>query len=230
LTAFESNLQNLYGKEGKRWLDGLPNRVDELSITYRLTNLKPFQNLSYNYVAHGHQGDRPVVLKIGFDKAAIHKEVEALCCFKDFGVVELIVSGDDFLLMERALSGVSLKTYFPEFDDKAINHTAAVIKRLHQACIPTQHTFPHIKDWLSTLDSDLDIPTDYLKNTRKIRDHLLETSRGDVLLHGDLHHENILQMSDGWVAIDPKGVLGETLFDVAAFIRNPIQEILLNPI
>ena len=52
------------------------------------------------------------------------------------------------------------------------------------------------------------------------------TSSKPVLLHGDLHHDNILQNGDGWVVIDPKGVIGEPAYEVAAFIRNPIPGLL----
>ena len=46
------------------------------------------------------------------------------------------------------------------------------------------------------------------------------------MLHGDLHHDNILQNGDDWVVIDPKGVIGEPAYEVAAFIRNPMPELL----
>lgn len=42
------------------------------------------------------------------------------------------------------------------------------------------------------------------------------------LLHGDLQHYNILLDDDrGWVAIDPKGVVAEVEFELAAGLRNP---------
>jgi streptomycin 6-kinase len=42
-----------------------------------------------------------------------------------------------------------------------------------------------------------------------------------VLLHGDLHHENMLQGSDGeWKAIDPQGVIGPLFFETGRFIEN----------
>lgn len=47
-----------------------------------------------------------------------------------------------------------------------------------------------------------------------------------VLLHGDLHHDNTLQNDDSWIVIDPKGVIGEPAYEVAAFIRNPIPQLL----
>ena len=45
-------------------------------------------------------------------------------------------------------------------------------------------------------------------------------SDGDELLHGDLHHDNILAAGDAWLAIDPKGVLGEPAYEVGALLRN----------
>ena len=44
------------------------------------------------------------------------------------------------------------------------------------------------------------------------------------MLHGDLHHHNILKSSienDAWIVIDPKGVIGEPACEVSAFLRNP---------
>ena len=100
------------------------------------------------------------------------------------------------------------------------------MKKLHTVNIPKDHTFPHIKDWLAALDNDWSIPHDFLQKAKKLRDELLQTSKLDVLLHGDLHHDNILQDADGWLVIDPKGVIGEPAYEVAAFIRNPMLELL----
>ncbi|MBM4212078.1 MAG: streptomycin phosphotransferase, partial [Gammaproteobacteria bacterium] len=84
----------------------------------------------------------------------------------------------------------------------------------------------HIKDWLKALDKDWNIPNHYLQIARQLRDQLLKTAALDVLLHGDLHHDNILLNGDNWLVIDPKGVIGEPAYQVAAFIRNPIPELM----
>ena len=48
-----------------------------------------------------------------------------------------------------------------------------------------------------------------------------------VLLHGDLHHDNILAAQRApWLAIDPKGLLGEPAYETAAFLSNPLPRIL----
>jgi streptomycin 6-kinase len=42
-----------------------------------------------------------------------------------------------------------------------------------------------------------------------------------MLLHGDLHHDNILLAEDGtYKIIDPKGVVGDPVFDVSRFVLN----------
>ena len=45
-----------------------------------------------------------------------------------------------------------------------------------------------------------------------------------MLLHGDLQHYNVLfSRNRGWVAIDPKGVVGELEYEVGALLRNPVE-------
>ncbi|WP_341788905.1 MULTISPECIES: aminoglycoside phosphotransferase family protein [unclassified Rickettsia] len=51
-----------------------------------------------------------------------------------------------------------------------------------------------------------------------MRDKLLERTEPQTLLHGDLHHDNILQNGKQWVAIDPKGVIGYPINEIWAFI------------
>jgi streptomycin 6-kinase len=226
MTAFESNIINIYGEKGRRWLDHLPRLVAKIEVGYGLSNLKPVKNLSYNYVLTGFQGSKAVILKSGLDIDGFKGEAAALMAFSGFGVVERLSENNGLLLRECAVPGVSLKSHFPEKDDEAINITENVIKRLHKAPIPSTHAFPHVKDWLAVLDSDLKIPAQTLQKARELRDQLLKTAGPDVLLHGDLHHDNILQNGDDWVVIDPKGVIGEPAYEVAAFTRNPIPELL----
>jgi streptomycin 6-kinase len=48
-----------------------------------------------------------------------------------------------------------------------------------------------------------------------------------VLLHADLHHWNILSSQRGcWLAIDPKGVVGEPAYETGAWLRNPFPQLL----
>jgi streptomycin 6-kinase len=59
---------------------------------------------------------------------------------------------------------------------------------------------------------------------------LLADPRDPVVLHGDLHHDNVLDGAErGWLVIDPKGLLGERGFEYANLFRNPDAEIALSP-
>ena len=46
----------------------------------------------------------------------------------------------------------------------------------------------------------------------------------EVVLHGDLHHDNILSSGDGWLAIDPKGVLGDPAWEVGPYLYNNLPD------
>lgn len=46
-----------------------------------------------------------------------------------------------------------------------------------------------------------------------------------VFLHGDLHHDNILKNDGQWLAIDPKGIIGDPAFEIAAFDFMYITEL-----
>ncbi|WP_316354861.1 aminoglycoside phosphotransferase family protein [Candidatus Trichorickettsia mobilis] len=226
MKVFEQNIINLYFDVGKQWLADLPKLIVQVEATYELLDLKPVENLSYNYVLSGFQGSKAIILKLGLDIDGFKREAAALMALQGFGVVQVLAESNGLLLQMRASPGVSLKSYSPENDDEAINVMANVIKRLHKAPIPHAHTFPHIKDWLAALDKDWSIPAQYLQKAKRLRDNLLKTSAKEILLHGDLHHDNILKNGDDWVVIDPKGVIGEKAYEVAAFIRNPMPELL----
>ena len=69
------------------------------------------------------------------------------------------------------------------------------------------------------------MPKIYLDKARIIRDSILKNALPDALLHGDLHHDNILQNGDEFIAIDPKGVIGSPSYEVCKFIINPEDDI-----
>lgn len=226
MRSFHSNIISIHGEKGKTWLQDLPDLVAQKASEFYLSDLKPFSNLTHNYLLSGFQGDTTIILKLTLDDEALKQEAFALKCFEDYGAVKVLVEKNGMLLLERAMPGTSLKNYFPNKEQESINIACKLMKRLHQASIPKTHNFPHIRDWLLALDKDWDIPHEYLEKARILARELLKTAAPDVLLHGDLHHDNILQNDETWVVIDPKGVIGEPAYEAAAFIRNPMLELL----
>lgn len=228
MNPFEQNITHLYGQKGQQWLADLPKLVAQIAAIYGLSDLKPLKNLSYSYVLSGFQNEKPIILKLSLDVDGLKQEAKALKAFFGLGVVEVILEKNGLLLQEQAISGISLTSYFPQKEEEAIHITANIIKRLQKAPMPRAPIFPHIKDWLSVLDQNWNIPASFLQKARKLRDRLLRTATQEVLLHGDLHHHNILQKEAHWIVIDPKGVTGDPTYEVAAFIRNPMPELMLH--
>lgn len=224
-SQFKTNIINIYGEIGKTWLLDLPKIISKIANENDLSNLKPLNNLTYNYVLAGLRGKQPIILKLSPDIKKLNHESFSLRAFANFGAVKILNQQDGVLILEQAIPGISLKSYFPTKESEAIEITCNVIKKLHQAPI-SKKKMPHIKDWLAALDREQNIPPNYLKKAQKLKDELIKTSTKQVLLHGDLHHDNIVQNGNRWLIIDPKGVIGEQAYEVSAFIRNPLQELL----
>ncbi|MBS0236688.1 MAG: phosphotransferase [Proteobacteria bacterium] len=228
--TFVKNTTNIYGANGEEWLGKLPQLTIEIAAKYGLSQLTPVSNLSYNYVLKGLQDQREIVLKIGLDPEALAREAAALRAFAGHGTVSVVASEPGIVLLAQAMPGESLTSYFPGKDDEAIKIVSVLMKRLHQAPITTSTVFNSIEQWLSALDQECkEIAAPYLAKARSLRDKLLATSSGPVLLHGDLHHDNILSNGQDWLVIDPKGVVGDPVYEVAAFIRNPMPKLLEHP-
>ena len=253
MTVFENNIINIYGEYGRAWLSGLPQLVGMIAFEYDLSDLKPVSNLSYNYVLSGSHGAQSIILKLSPDIEGLNREAAARLAFAGSSAAKVLAVNDGMLILECAVPGDSLKSYFPIKDDEAVLIACDAIKSINLIYNRSRAApkgdgfssvidlstraprFPHIKDWLVTLDVGSKLTgyrnwgmlVTYLKKAKLLRDNLLETQDKPILLHGDLHHDNILQHGTTWVVIDPKGVIGEMAYEVAAFLRNPIPELIV---
>lgn len=226
MNLFENNISSIYQKRGQAWLADLPKKVERIAALWELDHLHPFDNLSYNYVLEGYQRGAPIVLKISLDESSLDKEAKALAAFANYGAVKVLAHTKEALLLQRAVSGNLLKAKFPKGNQNAIKIACDVAKRLHQAPLPKGNHFPHIKDWVATLDKEWNIPRLHLKKARSLKNILLETQNTSVLLHGDLHQDNILSNGNDWLIIDPKGVIGYPINEMWAFVEDPKSDLL----
>ncbi len=226
---FTDNMIKIYGETGRSWLNDLSNITSRLSKLWSLHDLKVQENLSYNYILDGFQNNQAIILKIGIDHAGVNNEVAALTAFQGHGVVKLLATdlSQGALLIERLIPGKTLKSLFPLSDSLAVDIACSMIDRLHCAPIPQNNNFPTLAQWLQIIDQDWDLPKQHLLLARSLRNTLLSLTDHDVLLHGDLHFDNILSNKDGWVVIDPKGVVGNPIYDkIGYLLREPLAELL----
>jgi streptomycin 6-kinase len=94
---------------------------------------------------------------------------------------------------------------------------------------PPIHAIPTIVEWasgLSTLRRRFDggtgpLPVTLVDRAEALFAELIGSQGAGVILHGDLHHDNILSAErEPWLAIDSKGVIGEAEYEPGAFLRN----------
>lgn len=214
---------------GAEWLENLPNLLAECEQRWGLMiRPSPF-TLSYNYVAPATLADgTEIVLKVGVPNRELTTEIAALRLYDGRGCVHLLDADLEagVLLLERLSPGEMLTIVTD--DDEATRLAALAMQTLWRP-LPAAHNFPSVADWAAGLAELREAfgggtgPFD-----RKLVDtavslftDLLTASGEPVLLHGDLHHYNILSAGDGWRVIDPKGVAGEPAYEVGALLRNP---------
>jgi streptomycin 6-kinase len=79
--------------------------------------------------------------------------------------------------------------------------------------------------WFDALKPAAEVCGGILRLSAATASKLLATPRDVMVLHGDIHHGNILDFGPrGWLAIDPKGLSGERSFDYANILCNPDHE------
>ena len=235
---FSQTITKLYGKPGRDWLVELPALIASCEQRWSLKVLPPFPNLSFNYVAPAlRQDDLQMILKLGVPNPELLMEIEALRVFDGRGTVRLLDADPEqgILLLERLTPGAMLSTL--ENDEQATTIAAAVMQQLWRP-VPAQHSFPTINQWASGLKrlrktfngGSGPFPESLVKTAEELFVELLETMENHVLLHGDLHHFNILRAERvPWLAIDPKGVTGEPACEVGPLLRNPWPGLLEQP-
>jgi streptomycin 6-kinase len=223
---------DVYGDDGAAWLARLPDTIADYARRWSLTVLPPFPNLSYNYVAPALRADgMELVLKLGVPDPSVESESAALRHYDGHGSARLIEAdpAGGAILIERLRPGTTLATI--EDDVQATAIAAEVMRQLWRPA-PQQHSFPNVADWADGLErlraefggGTGPFPPRLVEMAERLFAELLGSQAAPVLLHGDLHHENILAATrQPWLAIDPKGIVGEPAYEVGALLRNRLE-------
>ena len=232
---FVKNVVTLRGDVGKKWLNELPSIIETYKKKWGIEVFPPFSSLTYNYVAPAQTRDgKAVVLKISFpDNKEFISEIEALNFFDGQGSIQVLQEDRDNLVMllEKAEPGNRIREVAPE--DKQISLVVAVLKKLHKP-ISSESSFAFlaISDWAKAFGrykktfskKSGPVPQWMFEKAEEIFTQYPKDKKELVLLHGDLHSDNILISDRGWLAIDPKGVIGEREFELGAYLRNPYYD------
>jgi streptomycin 6-kinase len=221
----------VHGAAGREWLAALPAILRECRVRWALELDEPFAHLSYNMVLPGRTATgTEIVLKAGVPCRELLTEAAALELFAGRGAVRLLDhdAPRGLLLLERITPGALLHKV--ERDPEATRTAASVMRRLWRTPPPT-HSFPSLASWFSSWarlreqfgGGSGPLPAELLTQAEHTFAELHSSAERNVVLHGDLHHANILSSaSAGWVAIDPKGICGDAGYEVGSFMLNQL--------
>jgi len=231
--------RNFHGDERVvTWLGELPDLLDTWCERYRIVILPGTPPITYNLVLFGESpaiGD--VVLKLSPPSPETASEIEALRQAAGHGMVRLIDADEQasIMVLERIEPGTMLHDLVDD-DAEATRIGADTMLRFWRAPTRPDNLYP-LEDWSRALlhydpaarPNLPEIPADLIETAVTIGRDLIASQRDITLLHGDIHHQNILWGGDrGWVTIDPKGLIGERGYEIGTWMMNkwgfPLQD------
>ena len=226
---FTRNVLDLCGEKGEQWLSDLPLIIGEIEEKWALKAKKHFPHLSYNYVAPCicADGSDEAVLKIALplNNPEIFNEAEYLQAADGKGAVKLLKLDKSrrAILLEKLTPGKNLKEIYQGDVSQTIDIAIKVLHRLlNESSNKTK--FLRLEDWFNDLFVKAEktkFPRKTQAKAREFYEKLSLAQKRKFLIHGDLHHENILSAKrEPFLAIDPKGIIGDIGYEIAVFLNN----------
>ncbi len=213
--------------EGREWLESLPATVARCAARWNLTIGPPFPDsyVSLALPASTLRNDQ-VVLKIQYPDRESTAEAAALTLWDGNGAIRLLAhdAAHRALLLERCVPGRYLSTAGPEAGLKVL---AGLLPRLWvSAPVGFGTLAAEVERWISNLPETYEqcgepFERKLLDEVIANLDSLATTQGAQVLLHQDLHGDNVLSAQrEPWLAIDPKPLVGEREFGLSPIIRS----------
>ncbi len=171
----------------------------------------------YHYLAVVKNKETQAVMKYYLDEKTYLAQLEGMKLLSTISVPIIHQCDDDYvMLMEHAAPGVSLNTVG---DDQA--ETKIFIDLIKREKYQLPQTYEkHQSMWLTTLKKHV-----HLEGVQLAHDLMaaIMKSKNEVLIHGDMHHENIIKYGYDWKVIDPFGIVAHPYFEICSFLKNNLN-------
>ena len=220
---------------GAEWLDALPALAAACAERWDLRLGDPFEPATISLVVPAERRDGTrAVLKINFPEAESKHEPTALAHWNGDGAARLLEADPESaaLLVER-LDPARMLRHLP---DEAVANTIAAGVLLRLWSKPPAPTAPFlrledaVKDWAAAAARRPPTEPRLLDLAAGLSRELLACPGEPVVLHQDFHGGNVLlDEARGWLAIDPKPLVGERAFDCASLVRDRRTELMSDP-
>ena len=218
------------GPKWADWLDRLPAVFASVVADWGLTYDGPPRHGFCSLVAPVRTpAGRPAMLKVTFDgdEESVHEAV-ALQHWNGRGTVQLLRADPHrrALLLERLhlddLNGMDIMA--------ACELVAGFYRRLHVPALPQLRAVTsYVEQWVDALAAqprEAPLPRRLVEQATTLgRELVADPASVGVIVHGDLHYENVLAADrEPWLVIDPKPMSGDPHYELAPMLWNRWEE------
>lgn len=219
--------KRISGHFGEEFLHTAIERIQEATVLWGLSDIRLIESFSANLVlvcnavTYGRS-----IMKIARPSKWFIAEVKALIEMDDAKVCQLYAYDLELsILLEEAIEPGTRLREEASIDLRLANFLH-LYKSFHKATAGG-NDYPTYGSWVNNITNYMSKQTGHyhlsrgMKKAKGLYDQLSRTYNSKRLLHGDFHHDNILLGNDGmYRIIDPKGVIGDPIFDLPRYILN----------
>ncbi|MED3916476.1 aminoglycoside phosphotransferase family protein [Priestia megaterium] len=230
--TFCDTITHLHPHKGQKWLTDFPQLIRYCEERWHI-NIHSHFPLSYHFVAPARKADgSELVVKLFVEPSELLHEQEALTALAGENTVKIVDSDAEkgILMLEKLSPGC------PLFSLSTKEEAALIAARLMNSLWRVPHSDSTIetavkrekqlREYTQMYPSGIDfLSFETLQHALSVFSELNLTSQQLFLLHGDLHHDNILQCGETWKIIDPKGLIGEKEYEIIPFLLNHLPKI-----
>lgn len=213
-------------------MKSIQERLQSASRKWKLTDLEAIYEMPGRAVYAAESADYgSVIVKRNHDISHLSGEFETLRRMKGNSCCQVydFDGKEGMILEERILPGTVLRE--EAFWEKRAEVFARVFRGIH-VILENETSYPSYLDWVKnayeklrkgpSADKRL---VDGMREAVAVAEEMFAKYPQRMLLHGDLHHDNILQNEQGgYVVVDPKGVVGPPVFDTPRYVLNEMDE------
>ena len=205
----------------------MPEYLKKYSKDWKLNNARKISSTATGDIFLVESDDSRAILKI-LNDLGVKDELPGSYFLKiceGLGAARLFKFDERALLMEY-LPGENLYQFSKINNEKRASEIfCEVIRKIRRPAhtIDSERLVDYAK--LFSVLEDIEINKEMrelFECARYLVRELLKTQSEEVILHGDLHHENIISRATGeFVCFDPKGMVGDPSYELGTTLKNP---------
>ncbi|GAV13033.1 aminoglycoside phosphotransferase family protein [Paenibacillus sp. chi10] len=223
----QEQIETIVKRFGNTFYEQMLRHLDDYAEKWSLSSLQLIPSFSANIVFTCYSDQvGHAVLKIGEPSETIWTEVSTMRLYNGQRFCKVYEADieNGVILLELLQPGTPLRD--EQSLQRRLDIFCSLYSNLHIAAVEAEK-FPTYIGWVERITDYMNQRNDcpelsrHMQRARDICLSIASSYSQNLLLHGDLHHDNMLLSSDGeYVIIDPKGVIGDPIFDIPRFILN----------